>query len=94
MCTSLPFGDASNEVNNFSTVKESSENNESESVSKNKDIENFIDKLIEFLDSEPSDIDSTIFKIESIQNIFQSLHGDTGRTDYLKDLVETAKKLR
>ena len=42
---------------------------------------------------EPNDIDSTIFKIESIQTIFQSLHGDKGKP-FLKEHLEAAKKLK
>ena len=57
-------------------------------------IEDLTNKLIEFVNLEPNDIDSTIFKIESIQTIFQSLHGDKGCKPFLKDYLEAAKKLK
>ena len=72
----------------------SAKSNDSDLLLKSKEsIEDFTTKVIEYVTFEPNDIDSTIFRIESVQNIFKSLHGDSGKP-FLKEQLETAKDLK
>ena len=49
--------------------------------------------MIEYVTFDPNHIKSTIFRIESVQNIFKSLHGDSGKP-FLTEQLETAKDLK